>query len=47
VRGERIFLDTWFTLALLNARDAFHIQAKKLLPQVRAAAEVITTEAIL
>jgi len=47
VRGERIFLDTWFTLALLNARDAFHVQAKKLLPRIRSAVEVITTEAVL
>jgi hypothetical protein len=47
VRGERIFLDTWFTLALLNARDTFHAQAKKLLPRVRSAAQVITTEAVL
>ena len=26
--GERIFLDTWFILALLNGRDAYHAKAK-------------------
>jgi predicted nucleic acid-binding protein len=43
VTGERIFLDTWFILALLNARDAYHARAKMLLPRIRAAAEIITT----
>lgn len=45
--GERIFLDTWFMLALLNARDAYHVDAKMLLPRVRSAVKVFTTEAIL
>ena len=45
--SERIFLDTWFILALLNARDAYHARAKMLLPRIRAAAEIITTEAVL
>jgi uncharacterized protein len=44
---ERIFLDTWFIHALLNKRDAYHDRAKALLPRVRSAAQVVTTEAIL
>lgn len=47
MNGERIFLDTWFIRALLNARDAYHAQAKMLLPRVRSAREVLTTEAVL
>ena len=47
MRGERIFLDTWFALALLNARDAFNVQAKRLIPRIRSATQVITTEAVL
>jgi len=34
-------------LVLLNSRDACHRQAKKLLPQLRAAREVWATEAVL
>lgn len=44
---ERNFLDTWFILALLNARDADHAAAKRLLPRIRAAATLVTTDAIL
>lgn len=44
---ERIFLDTWFILALLNARDADHGEAQRLLPRIRAAAALVTTDAIL
>lgn len=44
---ERIFIDTWFILALLNARDAHHAEAKRLLPRIRSAAALITTDAIL
>ncbi len=44
---ERIFLDTWFILALLNARDADHAEAKCLLTRIRAAATLVTTDAIL
>jgi predicted nucleic acid-binding protein len=47
VTRERIFLDTWFILALLNARDADHAEAKRLLPRIRAAATLVTTDAIL
>jgi hypothetical protein len=42
---ERLFLDTAYVLALLNARDQFHGLALALLPQVRQAAEVWVTEA--
>jgi predicted nucleic acid-binding protein len=45
--GERLFLDTAFVQALLNRHDQYHDQAKGLLPRVRAAAQVWTTEAIL
>lgn len=44
---EQIFLDTWYILALLNARDAFHSVARALLPRVQSASRVITTEAVL
>ena len=44
---ERLFLDTAYVLALLNARDQFHGLAFALLPQVRQAAEVWVTEAVL
>jgi len=45
--GERIFLDTVFIQALLNARDQYHIKARTLLPRVRNAVEVWVTEAVL
>lgn len=44
---ERIFVDTWFILALLNARDADHAEAKRLLPRIRSATALVTTDAIL
>jgi len=44
---ERILLDTAFVLALLNRSDQDHAKAKELLPRVRAAREIWTTEAIL
>ncbi len=44
---ERLFLDTAFIQALLNKRDQYHLQALTLLPRVKNAAEVWTTEAIL
>jgi predicted nucleic acid-binding protein len=47
VTRERIFLDTWFVLALLNARHADHAEAKRLLPRIRSAATLFTTDAIL
>jgi predicted nucleic acid-binding protein len=45
--GERIFLDTWFIHALLNARDSYHEKARNILPRIRSASRVVTTEAIL
>lgn len=47
MNDERFFLDTVFIQALLNRRDQYHEQAKELLPQVRQAREVWTTEAVL
>jgi predicted nucleic acid-binding protein len=47
VSAERLFLDTAFVQALLNRQDRYHAQAQALLPQVRAAAEVWITEAVL
>nr|WP_228040873.1 hypothetical protein [Nodosilinea sp. LEGE 07088] len=44
---ERLFLDTAFMQALLNPRDDYHQQAKRLFPRVRTASEVWITEAIL
>lgn len=44
---ERFFLDTAYVLALLNKKDTFHNLATGLLPRVRTAAEVCTTEAVL
>jgi uncharacterized protein len=44
---DRLFLDTAFIQALLNPRDTYHSQAKKLLPRVRNADEVWITEAVL
>lgn len=43
---ERLFLDTAFIQAILNKRDQYHRQAVELLPFVKTAAEVWTTEAI-
>ena len=44
---ERLFLDTVFVQALLNRRDQYHHRAVAFLPQVRSAAEVWVTEAVL
>ncbi len=43
---ERLFLDTAFIQALLNPRDDYHNQAKRLFPRIRSASEVWITEAI-
>ncbi|MBT9141501.1 MAG: hypothetical protein DDT30_02093 [Dehalococcoidia bacterium] len=44
--ASRFFLDTAYVLASLNPNDAYHQQAKALLPPVRIAQEVWITEAI-
>lgn len=44
---KALFLDTVFIQATLNRRDQYHQQAQLILPRVRAAREVWTTEAIL
>jgi predicted nucleic acid-binding protein len=44
---ERLFLDTAFIQAVLNKQDQYHAQALKLLPNVKNAVEVWTTEAVL
>lgn len=46
MKGERIFLDTWFILALLNTHDIYHGVALRLLPRIRAAAKVVVTDAV-
>ena len=45
--GTRLFLDTFFVQALLNAADSYHERAKLFLPHVASAAEVVITEAVL
>jgi predicted nucleic acid-binding protein len=45
--GERIFLDTWFIRALLSTRDSHHAAAVRLLPRIRSAAELVTSEAVI
>ena len=44
---DRLFLDTAFIQAMLNERDQYHDQAKRIFPRVRTAAEVWITEAVL
>ena len=45
--GARLFLDTSYVQALLNPRDSHHRRALSLLPRVKAASEVVVTEAVL
>lgn len=40
-----LFLDTAYILALLNTHDEFHLQARKLSPEIDV--QLITTEAVL
>jgi uncharacterized protein len=47
MNGERFLLDTFFVIALLNQKDAYHEQAKTFSPRLEAASEVWITEAIL
>jgi uncharacterized protein len=44
---QRLFLDTAFIQAILNKRDQYYSSAIQLLPLVKNANEVWTTEAIL
>lgn len=45
--GERLFLDTWFVIALLNADDEHHVEAVKRLADIETAADVVVSEAVL
>ena len=45
--GDRLFLDTYYVQALLNSKDPHHQRARALLPKVKRAGEVVTTEAVL
>ena len=45
--SDRLLLDTVFIQALLNRNDQYHKVAKAILPQVRSAAQVWVTEAVL
>jgi uncharacterized protein len=44
---ERLFLDTAFIQAILNKHDQYYSQSLQLLPLVKNASQVWTTEAIL
>src|SRR5215510_12827990 len=44
---ERLLLDTFFVLALLNKNDQHHEKAKEIYPRELAALEVWVTEAVL
>jgi uncharacterized protein len=45
--GERIFVDTFFVVALLNSEDEHHDRAKALTGRIAAASELLITEAVL
>lgn len=45
--GDRLLLDTVFIQALLNRNDQYHARASSFLPEVRKAAVVWVTEAVL
>ncbi|MGH7427721.1 MAG: type II toxin-antitoxin system VapC family toxin [Candidatus Methylomirabilaceae bacterium] len=45
--ADRLLLDTFFVLALLNADDEHHARAKPFLSRVRTASEVVVTEAVI
>lgn len=44
---NRYFIDTSFVIALLNKHDSYHEKAKSLMPDIRNARQIWTTEAIL
>jgi predicted nucleic acid-binding protein len=45
--SDRLFLDTAYVQALINAHDQYHDAARALFPRVRLATEVWVTEAVL
>src|SRR5687767_13919133 len=45
--GRRLFIDNSFVQALFNQADALHDEARAWTPEVDAAAELWTTEAVL
>jgi len=47
VTPSRVFLDTFFVIALLNKRDAYHDSAKSWLPVLQSVKEIWTTEVVL
>jgi predicted nucleic acid-binding protein len=47
MNDEKVFLDTWFVLALLNKRDNFHARAKSIYSSLPKASELWITEAII
>ena len=47
MKKNRFFLDTAYVLALLNQKDTYHKQAKKMLHSMHSANEVWLTEAVL
>lgn len=44
---RRFYLDTSFVVGLLNPRDEMHVAARRLYAEVRSAAKVWLTEAVL
>ena len=44
---ERLLLDATFVAGYLNPRDQHHSEAVKCMPRVKAASEVVITEAVL
>ena len=47
MNGERLLLDATFVAGYLNPRDQHHANALRCMPRVRAASEVVITEAVL
>jgi uncharacterized protein len=47
MNGERLLLDATFVAGYLNPRDQYHAKALICMPRVRAASEVVITEAVL
>lgn len=47
MKSEQLLLDATFVAGYLNPRDQHHVEAVKRLPQVKAASDVVITEAVL